>query len=149
VAIYLIAIAILALCVYILPAIFKEMIDVMPIQYELLPILISTSLSTIPFYIALHQALKILDYIEKNKAFSGLSVKALKNVKYCAVTIGVLYALCSPFLFIIADGTDAPGIFAIGLVIIFACAVIAVFTEVIQKLLQNAIDIKAENDLTV
>ena len=37
----------------------------------------------------------------------------------------------------------------VGLVIIFASMVIAVFAAVLQRLLQEAIDIKSENDLTV
>ena len=48
-----------------------------------------------------------------------------------------------------AEIDDAPGIIVIGLVIIFASMVIAVFAAVLQRLLQEAIDIKSENDLTV
>jgi len=144
-----IGIIVLAICVYVLSSISKEMVDVMPFQYELLPILIAMLVSTIPFYIALYQGFKLLNYIDKNQAFSELSIKALKNIKLCAITIGFLYIACSPLLFIIADRDDAPGVFTIGLVIIFASSVIATFAAVLQKLLQNAIDIKSENDLVV
>jgi capsular polysaccharide biosynthesis protein len=44
---------------------------------------------------------------------------------------------------------DAPGAIVIGLVIIFASIVIAVFAAVLEKLLRTAIDIKSENDLTI
>ncbi|MGO4375941.1 DUF2975 domain-containing protein, partial [Paenibacillus sp. MCAF20] len=44
---------------------------------------------------------------------------------------------------------DAPGIILVGMVLIFASLVIAVFAAVLQKLLKEAIDIKSENDLTV
>ncbi|WP_423784009.1 DUF2975 domain-containing protein [Francisella tularensis] len=37
----------------------------------------------------------------------------------------------------------------LGLVFIFATLIVGVFAAVLQKLLQNAIDIKNENDLTV
>ncbi|WP_219914085.1 DUF2975 domain-containing protein, partial [Bacillus paranthracis] len=37
----------------------------------------------------------------------------------------------------------------IGMIIIFASMVIAVFAAVLQRLLKDAIDIKSENDLTV
>ncbi|AUZ38962.1 DUF2975 domain-containing protein [Bacillus sp. MBGLi79] len=105
--------------------------------------------TAIPFYFALYQAFKLLSYIDKNKAFSGLSVRALKNIKYCAVTISIFYAAGMPVFYLIADIDDAPGIIVIGLVIIFASMVIAVFAAVLQKLLKEAIDIKSENDLTV
>ena len=49
----------------------------------------------------------------------------------------------------IAQWDDAPGLALIDLVIIGASMVIAVFAAVLQRLLQEAIDIKTENDLTV
>ena len=105
--------------------------------------------SAIPFYFALYQAFKLLSYIDKNKAFSELSVKALKNIKYCAITISSLYVVVMPLFYLIAELDDAPGLILIGMVIIFASMVIAVFAAVLQRLLQEAIDIKSENDLTV
>jgi hypothetical protein len=54
-----------------------------------------------------------------------------------------------PFIINAADTDDAPGVVAIGLVIIFASAIVAVFAAVLQKLVQNAVNIKSENDLTV
>ena len=112
-------------------------------------VLIDLYATAIPFYFALYQAFKLLSYIDKNKAFSDLSVKALKNIKYCAITISILYVAGMPLFFLMADKDDAPGIIVLGLVIIFASIVIAVFAAVLQKLLKDAIDIKSENDLTV
>ena len=57
--------------------------------------------------------------------------------------------LVMPLFYLIAEIDDAPGIILIGMVIIFASMVIAVFAAVLQRLLQEAIDIKSENDLTV
>jgi ABC-type nitrate/sulfonate/bicarbonate transport system permease component len=54
-----------------------------------------------------------------------------------------------PLYYLVAGADDAPGIILIGLVIIFASIVIAVFAAVLEKLLKKAIDIKAENDLTI
>ena len=105
--------------------------------------------SAIPFYFALYQAFKLLSYIDKNKAFSELSVKALKNIKYCAITISSLYVVVLPLFYLIAEVDDAPGYHIVGLVVTFASMVIAVFAAVLQRLLQEAIDIKSENDLTV
>jgi len=60
-----------------------------------------------------------------------------------------LYATGIPFLFQLAELDDAPGAGVIALA--FACAplVIATFAAVLQKVLQSAINIKSENDLTV
>ena len=53
-----------------------------------------------------------------------------------------------PLFYLVAERDDAPGII-IGMIIIFASMVIAVFAAVLQRLLKDAIDIKSENDLTV
>jgi hypothetical protein len=142
--IFLIGTGVLALCLFVLPRVIGS-IDLG--GYD--PILLGMYVPAIPFFVALYQALRLLSYIDKNKAFSSLSVTALKNIKYCALAISALYAAGMPYIFYVADKDDAPGVVAIGLVIIFASFVIAVFAAVLQRLLQNAIAIKSENDLTV
>ena len=140
----LIGTVVLALCIFVLPAgISTDRTG----YYR--PLLIGMYVPAIPFFAALYQGLKLLGFIDANKAFSTLSVKALKNIKYCAVIISALYAAGMPYIFYIGDQDDAPGIVAIGLVIILSSFVIAVFAAVLQQLLQNAIAIKSENDLTV
>lgn len=150
VVVFLIGIPILGLCIFWLPWIANIAAEMNPelayLQYIFLIFLYATA---IPFFFALYQTLKILSYIDKNKAFSDLSVKALKYIKYCAITISILYAVGMPFLLRVAQEDDAPGMVALGLVITFASIVIAVFAAVLQKLLKNAIEIKSENDLTI
>ncbi|WP_059173982.1 DUF2975 domain-containing protein [Bacillus sp. FJAT-27445] len=115
----------------------------------LYPIVVGMYVSAIPFFGALYQAFKLLGYIDRNQAFSELSVKALKNIKFCAIAISGLYVIVLPFVFMVAELDDAPGLVIVGMVPIFASLVIAVFAAVLQRLLQEAIDIKSENDLTV
>jgi len=109
----------------------------------LYPILVGLYVTTIPFFFALYQALKLLSYIDKNIAFSELSRKALKNIKYCAFTISTLYVVMMPFVFLVAEKDDAPGLIIMGTAPIFASMVIAVFAIVLQKLLKEVIDIKS------
>jgi hypothetical protein len=113
------------------------------------PILAGLYVPAVPFFFALYQALKLLGFIDKDRAFSKGSVMTLKNIKYCAITISAMFAAGMPFIFIAADKDDAPGVVAVGLVIIFASMVIATFAAVLQKLVQHAVDIKSEHDLTV
>jgi hypothetical protein len=117
--------------------------------YILYPIVTGMFFTTIPFYFALYQALKLLGYIDNNEAFSQFSVEALKKIKFCAITISCVYVVIMPFIYLLADKDDAPGAIIMGAVPIFASIVIAVFAAVLQRLLQVAIDIKSENDLTV
>ncbi|WP_010531351.1 DUF2975 domain-containing protein [Lentibacillus jeotgali] len=153
IAVIFIGIPVLALCIFLLPQIANEATlqagRDSELAYVVFGMLIIMYAATIPFYFALYQALRLLSYIDKNQAFSHISVRALKNIKNCAITISGLYVVALPLVYIIAEWDDAPGLILIGMVIIGASIVIAVFAAVLQKLLQEAIDIKSENDLTV
>lgn len=148
IAVFLIGTPVLALCIFELSWLANNPVNP-DYAHILYPILIGMYVSAIPFYIALYNAFRLLSYIDKSKAFSQISVKALKNIKYCAITISTLYVVMMPFVYLVADLDDAPGLIIIGMVPIFASMVIAVFAAVLQRLLQEAIDIKSENDLIV
>jgi hypothetical protein len=148
IAIFIIGTPVLALCIFGLHYLANNPVNP-DYAHILYPIVIGMYASVIPFFIALFQAFKLLSYIDKNQAFSELSVKALKNIKFCATTISGLYVVIMPFFFLVAELDDAPGLIIIGMIPIFASMVVAVFAAVLQKLLKNAIDIKSENDLTV
>src|SRR3989344_1581496 len=141
--IYLLGLAALGLCVIIIG------VNVAGNAGMFLPVMLVMLIAAIPFFYGLYQGLLLLNYIEKGTAFSELSVKAIKNIKYCAFTISVLYAAGMPFIIYVADKDDAPGAVVIGLVFIFAPLITSVFAAVLEKLLQNALDIKSENDLTI
>ncbi|MGG4490143.1 DUF2975 domain-containing protein [Metabacillus idriensis] len=150
IAVILIGIPVLALCIFLVPEIAAFAAELYPdLAYLQYLVLIDLYASAIPFYFALYQAFKLLSYIDRNEAFSELSVAALKKIKFCAFSISILYGLGMPLFYLMAEMDDAPGILLIGLVIIFASFVVAVFAAVLQKLLKEAIDIKSENDLTV
>lgn len=153
VAVIFIGIPVLALCIFVLPQIAMVAIEEAKkgaqLAYVVFGILIVMYGSAIPFYFALYQTLKLLSYIDKNGAFSQISVIALKKIKRCAIIISSLYVIASPLIYIIAEWDDAPGLILVGMVMVGAPLVIAVFAAVLQRLLQEAIDIKTENDLTV
>ena len=91
IAVILIGIPVLALCIFLVPEIANYAAELYPdFAYMKYLVLIDLYVAAIPFYFALYQAFKLLSYIDKNKAFSELSVKALKNIKYCAITISSL-----------------------------------------------------------
>jgi len=149
-AVIMIGIPILALCIFLVPKIGNFAGELYPtIAYMKSLVLMDMYAAAIPFYFALYNAFKLLSYIDKNQAFSGLSVRALRNIRYCAITISTLYLLGMPLYYLMGRRVDPPSFIPMGLVIIFASMVIAVFAAVLQRLLQEAIHIKSENDLTV
>ncbi|WP_251554279.1 DUF2975 domain-containing protein [Neobacillus muris] len=147
-AVFLMGIPVLALGIYALIWLVHHPFNP-DYDHILYPILIGMYVSMIPYFAALFQAFQLLNYIDKGQAFSKWSVKALKKIKICAIIISGLYVIVLPFVYLLAELDDAPGLVLIGMVPIFASIVIAVFAAVLQRLLQEAIDIKSENDLTV
>lgn len=113
------------------------------------PIIVGLYIAAIPFLFALYQAIKLLDNIDKSRAFSSASVRAFRYIKYSAGIICGLFAAGLPYIYIVADKDDAPGVLAAACVITIAAFVIAIFSGVMQKLFQTAVDIKSENELTV
>jgi hypothetical protein len=149
IAVFIIGLLVLALCIFLVPPMAnfaaKLYPNVAPMKYLVFIVMYGAA---VPFYFALYQAFNLLRFIDENTAFSELSVKALKNIKFCPITISGLYVLGLPLFRFIAKKVDPP-IGFMGLIIIFASLVIAVFAAILQRLLQEAINIKSENDLTV
>lgn len=140
----LFALAVLALCIFVLPAgISSDNVG----YYR--PILLGMYIPAIPFFFGLYQGFKLLGYMDKNKVFSPLSIRALMKIKYCALAICVMYTAGMPYIFYAAERDDAPGVALIGFIFIFASLVTSTAAGLFQRLLQNVVDIKSENDLTV
>jgi hypothetical protein len=103
-----------------------------------------------PFFIGLYQALKLLGYARQNKIFSQPAVRALRTIKYCALITAGAIVLAITYIRIRAHGNDDPaGFIMLGMVATFASVVIGTAAAVFERVLQNAVDIKSENDLTV
>src|SRR3989344_5908667 len=109
VVIYLIGLAILGLCVIL------GGVSISGNAGMFLPVTLIMLVAALPFFFGLYQGLLLLGYIEKNIAFSELSVKAIQNIKYCAFAISVLYAAGMPYIIYVADKDDAPGAVLMGL----------------------------------
>jgi hypothetical protein len=97
------------------------------------PVLIGVYATAITFFFAMYQTIKFLSYINKDNAVSKQSLYALKSVRYCGITISVLYVIAMPLLFLMADGDDALGIILFALLVILSTSVRAVFAKVFEK----------------
>lgn len=145
----LIALVVVAVCVIGLPQLFLENNAAYPEETTLLyPFLAYVYASAIPFLIALLQAFKLLNYIDENKVFSEAAVQAVRVIKICAVLIGVFVVTGSCVILFLMSG-DRAHFASIGFFLTFAAVVTATAAAVLQKLVQNVVDIKSENDLTV
>lgn len=148
VIIFLIGIAVLALCIFWLPVIAIREPKAHPGVYSLYPLLGYAYGCCIAFSIALYQAFKLLTYIERNNAFSELSLKSLKIIKKCGLTIIFFIVLGIVTLKVIAKvtGDDPAGPISLSLIGILATSIITAIVDALQKPLKNILELKPEND---
>lgn len=113
------------------------------------PFLAYTYTASIAFFVALYQAFKLLRYVGQNKVFSLDSVKTLRTIKYCAISLIGFIVAPEAYLFIARPDDDIAGGVAMGLFLIFISTIIATAAAAFERTLQSAVEIKSENDLTV
>lgn len=115
------------------------------------PFLIYAYTASVSFFVGLYQVFKLLGYIGKNNVFSQNSVKALRTIKYCAIVLIIFILGAEAYFFIVQSGKgeDIAGGVAMGFFMIFISVTIATSSALFEKILQNAVDMKSENDLTI
>lgn len=113
------------------------------------PFLALVYVGSIPFFMGLYQAFKVLGYVGQNMVFSQAAVRALRTIKYCALTIIGFVVMEEIFIMLNHGDDDAAGGVFMGVLITFGSIVIATAAAMFERILQNAVDIKSENDLTV
>lgn len=112
------------------------------------PFLAYAYTTSIPFFVALYQAFKVLEYARQNKIFSQEAVIALRTIKYCAIAIIGFVVVSVVFMFR-GDPEDRPPGVVMRVFFTFASIVVATAAAIFERILQNGVDIKSENDLTV
>ena len=113
------------------------------------PFILYGYLASIPFFVALYQAFKLLGYIGQNQVFSLSSVRALRTIKYCAIIQSILIVMAVLYIRLTVKDDDPAGFITVSMMTTFISIVIATAAAVFERLLQNAVAIKSENDLTV
>jgi hypothetical protein len=112
------------------------------------PVLAYAYIASIPFFVALYQAYKALGYAGQNNVVSQAAVKALRTIKYCAIAI-IGFVAASVFFMMFSDPDDRPqGVF-MRILITIPSIVVATAAAMFERVLQNAVEIKSENDLTM
>lgn len=113
------------------------------------PLIIYIYIGSIPFFVGLYQASRLLNFIDAHKAFSQGAVNTLKSMKFASLSLVGFIALALLYIRFFAHGDDPAGPTMLGIIVSFASVVIATAAAVFERLLQNAVDMKSENDLTV
>lgn len=102
------------------------------------PFLAYAYIASIPFFVALYQAFKVLRYARENKVFSPATVKALRTIKYCAISLVSSILAAEVYIMIAMYGKDdiAGGV-AMGLFLIFVFAVVGTAAAMFEWTLQK------------
>lgn len=155
VVVLFVGLAAIAICVILLPELAREEAVGRPAgaQDVTIPFLLGSYVLATPFFVALYQTHKLLTFIDNGKAFSQKSLKALQNIKVCAIIFSLLVILATTlgliFSKMVDPNEDVTFMVPLGLVFTFVPTVIAVFVAVLQKLISDAMSLKDENDLIV
>jgi hypothetical protein len=112
------------------------------------PFLAFVYVASIPFFVGLYQALKLLAYAGQNNAFSPAAVKALRTIRYCAIAIIGFVAVSVVFM-PMNDPDDGPPGVVMRVIVAFGAIIVATAAAMFERITQNAVDIKSEHDLTV
>ena len=112
------------------------------------PFLAYVYFASIAFFAGLFQAFKVLGYAGRNQEFSPAAVRSVRTMKYCAIALVGFVAIAEAII-MFSPSDDRAGGVVIGLVIFFAAIVVATATVLLERALQNGVDLKSENDLTV
>ncbi len=106
--------------------------------------------SSIAFFVALYKAFKLLGYIGQNKLFSLNSIRALRSIKYCAIILSISIVMAGLYIMLFHHKDDDPaGFLGMCIITTFISITVATAVVVLEKILQNAVDMKSENDLTI
>ena len=112
------------------------------------PFLAYLYVASIPFFVGLYHAFKVLGYAGRNMEFSPAAVRSVRTIKYCAIAL-VGFVVGAEVIILSTESDDRAGGVVMGLVILFGSIVVATATAVLERTLQNAVDLKSESDLTV
>lgn len=111
------------------------------------PFLAYAYVASIAFFVGLYQTFKVLGYIGHNKAFSEPTMKSLRIVKFCALAIIGFVAIGELFIVLGSNEDHAGGVF-IGVLITFGSLIVGTTAAMFERILQNAVGTKSENNLT-
>ena len=108
------------------------------------PFLAYIYLAFVPFFVGLYQAFKILGYARRNEIRSQHSLRALRIIKYCALTTALFIVGAEAYIFMFVRGTDdIGGGVMMGAFIILVSTSIASAAAVFERILQKDVEIKS------
>lgn len=112
------------------------------------PFLAYAYVGSIPFFVGLYQAFKVLGHAGRNNGLSPTTLKSVRTIKYCAIAL-MGFVAGAEVIIMLSESDDRAGGVAMGLAILLASIVVAIAMALLERALRKAMDMKSGNDLTV
>lgn len=111
------------------------------------PVTLGIWATLIPFFMAFVYAHKLLQQIDCQDPFSEQSLKALLGIYSCAIAISLMYGVGMIFLFVF--NALHPGILIMGVSLLLVSICIALFSQILYTLFNQALALKNEQEFTI
>lgn len=106
------------------------------------PFIIYIYIGSIPFFVGLNQAFKLLNFIGAGNTFSQGAVNALRNIKFASLCLIGFITLALIYIRFFVQGDDPAGPTGLGIIVSFVIATVATTAAIFQRFFQRAIDMK-------
>ena len=103
------------------------------------PFLLFVYVLTIPFFVGLYHAIKVLGFAARNQTSSPGAIHAVGTIKKCALITAAAIVVVDAYLMIMArkTGEDAAGAIALGIMATLASLVVAAAAALYGRALQR------------
>ena len=105
------------------------------------PFLAFAYVGSIPFFVALYQALKALRYAGSKNKFAPGSANALRTIRYCAFVI-IGFVVVGELFIMISDSDDRAGGAFMGILITLGSIAVAFAAAAFERRLQNTVEMR-------
>lgn len=100
------------------------------------PFLAYAYISSIAFFVALYQAFKVLGLVRQNKTFSPATAKALRAIKYCAITL-IGFIIGGGAWLLLGESDDRPPIIMIDTILTIISLSVAASATTFEQILRE------------
>jgi hypothetical protein len=107
------------------------------------PFLAYAYIASIPLFVALHQAFKVLGYAGQSNVFSQAALKTLRTIKFCAMAM-IGFVAAGEIFIMLGDSDDRAGGVFMGILIAFGSTVVVAAAAMFERILRDALAIKSE-----
>ena len=103
------------------------------------PFLAYVYVGSIPFFVALYRAFGLAGHVRKNRAFSQVTVDALRTIKHCMMTFIGFVAGGVVFILMFGDKEDRPAGIFMSFLVALPSSVIAIAAASFARNLRDAL----------